>query len=1280
METNLPSRPLPEEAPVNEHIRNRIRTAVRSSKQRASHRCASGPNDNPLTLVAGILGEESRRRGAVDVSQATDLAQRAIAVLFDDAGGVSPGATYEALAGMNVSLSRSPRGAPTGGVELVVLLGILATHRLFAERRADEEKAAALYTAANLADDEIVKRSGPAYFLRPPIASELDRGLSRLPDTVRHIDLVVALKWALVATALDSQGVYDIGLSVLRDLPDRIARRIEETFDGEGPGPTPSGRPLDPRRVAGRVLQAPRGAVTAQRYRSLPRLKAEACFELGRALSETRFGASESNLEEAHRQLERAAVGYFAAGDAVLAATSASLAAECLDRLLDLAPDREARRERVARLAAFGGAVEQQIERSDLPVERRTGLSWMVGAIGARAVLLGWVDDLERPCPEGGSDALRAVFDDHFDWVASMIGVAVATRDEDPWKVLLALSACTVSSVEFVSTVAHAVAAPSEAPDDERARFICKVLGKWCDADLLRMFIDALVAAARDLREPSRALARPLAQKLRRHPLASPRRLFEATRNLLRLSAAAGIPLSQAQWDEIAAILDPIGVPPALLAAVLSLQDHETAALNCSLRGGVPDAGYFERRIRTLEHAIRDPLLSSAERAVISGWLWRLGACLRPYADDLRALPAERALWFFERFGAAAYRADVLWFGRGEVVAPRMIGPPQDGSPPRGPAASTATADAWTIYHRAREQLDLWARFRVAEEVRRVNPYVDAAFAGDLAQPTRSTATFPRDLSPEEQDEIERITRMPRDRWTITDTYVLVDIQPKSHDHVCQLVDDARGALTMACRQLGSLSELDQNEPLPDVDPERLRAFLLGPPARAIVVTETVLPIPVPLAVFVGRGGAIERHDVGRTDEKESNGQVFRVLHEMLEVIQEDRKRPDGASFEALGAAIVQVERTLGAFSTQLADLLAGAGVTEVLFLTRGIWAAYVPWEDLPAGDDARFGERFVVGHVHTLASLPGARSAGRRGVTQIHGDGSATALMQPAAAIMRCLSEAGRANRPLAGAAARDGELLFGALGVAERLRFFVHGFHHPTRPTADRLTLVDLADDARDVHLSPEIIRMLPLRGLRCVELWACEGAAHGRHLMEHGRADEPEDLTTAFLLAGAARVIASRWHVPALPSALLMERFALLVDAGMEEAPALSTARRELRGAFATSGPIERVMTERLAHRRAASEAGADTVTAALCGALQELRADWYGARGFSPPEPLPLADGTLGRLVRIVPSRTERAKADAERMPVTLNEILGPLRNPACWAGWGLRLRSIDAWDV
>ena len=95
--------------------------------------------------------------------------------------------------------------------------------------------------------------------------------------------------------------------------------------------------------------------------------------------------------------------------------------------------------------------------------------------------------------------------------------------------------------------------------------------------------------------------------------------------------------------------------------------------------------------------------------------------------------------------------------------------------------------------------------------------------------------------------------------------------------------------------------------------------------------------------------------------------------------------------------------------------------------------------------------------------------------------------------------------------------------LATARRVRFFLHGRHDPLLPDADCLRLVDDPGPRGRISVHPRDLRQLPIAGMDCVELWACEGASHGRQLQEHGASDDPEDLTAACCSPGPA----APWH---------------------------------------------------------------------------------------------------------------------------------------------------------
>jgi hypothetical protein len=1276
-----------------------IRSAINGMRHRKSSR--PSPDNNPLMIVGKLISREAtRRHGAVTLTELDELAKEGIVALFGGGRSVSPGEVSEMAMGMSAGLQRLPPEEASQGAELNTLLSILATHQLLDAHRLTEEQAAALYMIGNMTDDVLHNQGRPGYFLRPAILAELNRGFSRLPDAVRHVDLVVSLKWALMAVRLDPAGTYDIGLRELNELPDRIARRIAETHDGHGHGRCPNELPIDPRKVAGRFLEGPRSLRAGQIYRSLPRLKAEAHYELGRLLADTRFGASEANLDAAHAHLNQATLGYFATNSPMHGAISKIVAAECLNRLVDFSADDTIRQARLARLLDFGAAAARQIDESDLPDEQRSRLRGPVITTFSRA----WVD---RQCRRllgaltpgartpNTTKTPREIIEENSGSVAYHEMRAAQMCAEDPWCALASLSALVIESVGFTAALAPLIGTPNADAEEQGSALMAQRLGTLVDAELLGLFVDIIVDAEGDLRTPARALARPLAAGFRRHPLASPRILFEGIEALLRLLAAAGQALSGAQWTALSTILDRIGSPPTHPVALLSFQRHEASALGASLRlSGTPSLTYLDTRIRTLEKAMSDPLLSTSERAIVSSWLWQLVSWFSPYVDEFRTPRAERAMAFIERFGASVYRADTIWVGRGDVRPPLSLG--YSAAPPVGslPIDGSAASLAWTMFYHAREMLDLWSRFRVAEEVRRVNPFVNAAFAGDLARPTRTTVSFPLDLTPDEQEGIERTTGVSRDRWEYTPTVIRIHVSPSTHQEFCHLVDEARRGLIVACRDLNALGELSHDERLPDIDTDRLRALLVARPDHAIIMMDAILPVPVPLHVFYARGDQIVRHDVGHYDDTPRNGAAFNASYGLGEAIDDDRRQLTTASFIALGEALEAVREAFGPWSREIAEVLGREGVREILIVARGVAAARIPWEDLPIDDDARLGERFQIHFVHTLATLRRSTTEGapRRGTLQIHGAGLSENMMRPAATMMRSLAISGIAETPVAGAEACDGPRLWESVRRALRLRLFTHGYHHPTRPTADCITLVDSLAQDEYADLSPELIRILPLRGLRCVELWACEGAAQGRHVMEHGAAEEPEDLTTALLLAGAERVLASRWHVPALPTALLMERFALLVASGAKEAMALASSRTELRASFSSGGPFERAMVERARGDLPTDDDGSpplddqahrDRLIGAFDDTLHALRVGWYEAQGLAPPLRISSLGIGLERLIRFVPPRSERVVADAvdgqeawTRTAVT--DFLKPLQNQACWGGWQITLRSIDEW--
>jgi CHAT domain-containing protein len=170
----------------------------------------------------------------------------------------------------------------------------------------------------------------------------------------------------------------------------------------------------------------------------------------------------------------------------------------------------------------------------------------------------------------------------------------------------------------------------------------------------------------------------------------------------------------------------------------------------------------------------------------------------------------------------------------------------------------------------------------------------------------------------------------------------------------------------------------------------------------------------------------------------------------------------------------------------------------------------------------------------------------------------------------------------------------------AAEHILFATHGTFAPNDPGQSTLEI----NGASDEHLSSGEIANLDLRRTRLAVLSACETGLSDLHDL----GDEHFGLPAAFLLAGAQTVIASRWYVDDLATALLIGRFHENLYIGrMETAAALRAAQQWLRqlsaievrrmlksqqaALEAVSAPT-RICSERIKGAILASYAGANT----------------------------------------------------------------------------------------
>lgn len=236
--------------------------------------------------------------------------------------------------------------------------------------------------------------------------------------------------------------------------------------------------------------------------------------------------------------------------------------------------------------------------------------------------------------------------------------------------------------------------------------------------------------------------------------------------------------------------------------------------------------------------------------------------------------------------------------------------------------------------------------------------------------------------------------------------------------------------------------------------------------------------------------------------------------------------------------------RTLhGLVWAPLAEALAGA--RRVVVVPHGELAE-VPFAAL-ADADGPLGERLA------LAAAPSVRAALRGLATQpalprrVRAFGESTRLPQ-AAAEARFVARLFDEGQAFVGAEATLATLQAQAAG-ANVLHLACHAEFRVDNP---RFSALHLAD----AQLTVDLAEALPLRGCTVV-LSACETG-----LAERSSGDEHLGLVRGFLVAGAARVVASLWPVDDVVTAAFMEVFYRALAGGAGTAEALAAAMAHTR----------------------------------------------------------------------------------------------------------------------
>ncbi|MBN1210860.1 MAG: CHAT domain-containing protein [Myxococcaceae bacterium] len=1173
---------------------------------------------------------------------------------------------------------------------------------------------AALTLSINTLDDAIAQSmSGVIYSrsLRPLLLFQLSEVALCLQEEVRHADLVLRSKHAVLGLTETRTILPGASIDRMRELVRDLEKRIQETHDGPGPGPCPDGSPATARRQAGRTFQLGQLKET-EAYVSLPLLRSQLLRALGHLLVKGPRGAQAVALEEAFRCFAQACDALRELGQWEAAAQAAVCATECLDRLAQSPSDSAKWREALVRLLDYGAGQNAWVLSCPLPEPQRHRYAKLLKAAIAR--VLSWAPLLDRSEPPGPSEESQQEEPPLLDRIQKLgdearILLRLMSKEdaEDSWVALNLGWAAWVRFQVLLSFIQGALNQHSEPEAAERA------MDKWRERvrgalpqRLIDSFLSALEGAQSAVWRAEHGLEVAHGVPGGNAWLVSSSRFQEVLLSFLELMAEIRQELTAAQLTKLQELLNrlhPAGLP---IRTLLKLIEAEPTVLGrATYRDFPPESAceYFERRLEVLNREVASPYLSASERMLLSSWIAHLLMNLRMSTDDLTALPPARALALLDVSGASSFRAETMLYGRGEAgpfpeytsyLAEDMVGAVErEDRDAAEPAERASAAGLFSHLHDARHELDIWGRLTMIIEASQKSPYVREVFKPRLTEASHRIWAFPPSY-PLEQIALRTGVR-PED-FTRTDSAIVVRMEmlrelPRSHEHL----ERARSWVAQAVNLLLAQGLIPHGEPAPLATAERVADWLAAHPTCAIVVPGTFPECARPLSVFFYSGGSVTRHQLGTNAEKELRERIAALptFMKLTEALGEDQREVSKTSWAQLAGAFQQFSDVFTSWSRDLADLLERHGLREVLFLLRGREFVHIPWEELrTAPGGPRLGDRFAIGYLNTLAPVPAPVSGevARQGVLQLHGDGVSLNQMKMARFFQEALARDGAGRPPLSGSEARDARRFQEELRSASRLRLFLHGHHDQLNPESDRITLVDAERPEERVNLQAEMLRSLPLAGVECVELWACEGSAHGRSLGEHGALEEPEDLSTSFLLAGARRVLASLWHVPALPSALLMERFALLVHEGLGEASALARARSECRAAFEPGGLIEREIEARVGPRLKALATDASAVSdeqllgvlePALSEALQLLRAGWR-AKPAAAPQSIPELTQAMGRLIKYSAPRPERLAAELRTGPEAVGRVVTDwlinFRSPMCWAGWRIIVRSLEDW--
>lgn len=152
-------------------------------------------------------------------------------------------------------------------------------------------------------------------------------------------------------------------------------------------------------------------------------------------------------------------------------------------------------------------------------------------------------------------------------------------------------------------------------------------------------------------------------------------------------------------------------------------------------------------------------------------------------------------------------------------------------------------------------------------------------------------------------------------------------------------------------------------------------------------------------------------------------------------------------------------------------------------------------------------------------------------------------------------------AGRTYVDSEATPDELRFVLAEAPPILHFAAHAIADGERPELSRLILSSSGGDPEPLMLAE--IQRLPLAGVELATLSACETA-------QQSGGGDVRSLAGAFLEAGTASVVATRWRAPDAPTAALVEQFYYWIGRGEDRTEALRRAKLALAREPGTEHP--------------------------------------------------------------------------------------------------------------